>query len=164
MVDRAMPIFTHRIYRCHINENAPIGSTLHTVKAISNMNKQIGYILKSGDPSKRFRVDFNSGAVSVHRPLDREQCATYNLTVMAIDVTRDGVHSECTVVVTIDDINDNPPRFEMPFYEVHVSEAAHIGTQILKVTAHDPDSTVTTVSYGLNGANSSSKEVSFLMF
>lgn len=75
------------------------------------------------------------GALSVHKSLDREHCAAYNLSIAAVDVTRNNVSSECTVVISVDDVNDNPPRFEMPFYEVYVSESAPIGTEIIQVRA-----------------------------
>lgn len=61
LVDRAMPIFTHRLYRSRISESAPVGSAVLTVKAISNMGSRIGYIIASGDPEKHFRIDFDSG-------------------------------------------------------------------------------------------------------
>uniref|UniRef100_A0A0M3IME1 Cadherin domain protein n=1 Tax=Ascaris lumbricoides TaxID=6252 RepID=A0A0M3IME1_ASCLU len=155
LVDRAMPIFTHRLYRSRISESAPVGSAVLTVKAISNMGSRIGYIIASGDPEKHFRIDFDSGALSVHKSLDREHCAAYNLSIAAVDVTRNNVSSECTVVISVDDVNDNPPRFEIPFYEVYVSESAPIGTEIIQIIAHDPDSTDASVSYGISGANAS---------
>uniref|UniRef100_A0A915BTY2 Cadherin domain-containing protein n=3 Tax=Parascaris TaxID=6254 RepID=A0A915BTY2_PARUN len=155
LVDRAMPIFTHRLYRSRISESAPVGSAVLTVKAISNMDSRIGYIIVNGDPEKHFRIDFDSGALSVHKSLDRERCAVYNVTIAAVDVARRNVSSECSVVISVDDVNDNPPHFEMPFYEVHVSESASIGSEILQIVAHDPDSTDASVSYGISGANAS---------
>lgn len=65
--------------------------------------------------------------------LDREKHAFYNLTVVAIDVTRPGVRTETYVVVKVDDISDAAPHFTQLVYNISVSESAAIGTQLLKV-------------------------------
>lgn len=43
------------------------------------------------------------------------------------------------VKITISDINDNRPVFDKPFYLVHVSEDARIGTSVASVSAIDDD-------------------------
>lgn len=71
--------------------------------------------------------------ISLHKTLDREKRAFYNLTVVAIDVTRLGVRAESYVVIKVDDISDTAPHFTQLLYNISVSEATAIGTQLLKV-------------------------------
>ena len=47
--------------------------------------------------------------------------------------------SLATVVITILDINDNPPEFERTMYSMSVSEAVQIGTSIGRVFATSRD-------------------------
>lgn len=72
--------------------------------------------------------------------MDREQQAVYSLTLKAVDqglprrLTATG-----TVVVSVLDINDNPPVFEYRDYGATVSEDVLIGTEVLQVYAVSRD-------------------------
>ena len=74
-----------------------------------------------------------TGSIGVHRVLDREDRAFYNLTVSAMDLSSNGVLARCFVSIDVDDVNDNPPRFLKPVYRGCVSEAASVGTSVLQV-------------------------------
>ena len=41
--------------------------------------------------------------------------------------------------MTVSDMNDNPPAFSRPVYTATVSEDIPVGTEVLRVTATDPD-------------------------
>lgn len=69
----------------------------------------------------------------MNRTLDRERCDFYNLTVVAIDVTRQGVRAESYVLVKVGDVSDTAPHFIQPYYSILVSESTACGTQLLKV-------------------------------
>ena len=60
--------------------------------------------------------------------------------------------------VYIADVNDNPPVFTEPLYDVTITEGTPPGTSITKVTAHDPDSDAALVysiiEKGMYGCNS----------
>lgn len=70
----------------------------------------------------------------MHKVLDREKRAFYNLTVLAIDVTRLGIQAESYVLIKVDDVSDTAPRFTQLLYNISASEATVIGTQLLKVS------------------------------
>lgn len=47
--------------------------------------------------------------------------------------------SECSVVVSITDANDNAPVFTLDVYSAVIPEDQAIGKQLLRVTANDDD-------------------------
>ena len=49
----------------------------------------------------------------------------------------------------MDDVNDNAPVFDQPYYRASILESAPIGTSILRVSAVDPDSQDTVVTFAL---------------
>ena len=58
------------------------------------------------------------------------------------------------MIVYIEDINDNPPVFTQPAYEVSISEGTPVTTSILTVMATDPDvNTDEGLHYTLQGAD-----------
>ncbi|OZC11535.1 hypothetical protein X798_01393 [Onchocerca flexuosa] len=155
IVDRNIPILGNRYQEAHILENAAPGSSVTNVHAVSIAGGRIGYIIKSGNDDNHFEIDFDTGIISVHKVLDREKCAFYNLTVVAIDVTRLGVQAESYVVIKVDDISDTAPYFTQLFYNISISEATPIGTQLLKIEAIDPDIGDNYISYGIIGPDAS---------
>lgn len=64
----------------------------------------------------RFAVLPNSGQIITTKPLDREQQSEYHLVVIATDQGIPMRSSSCSVIVYVDDQNDNSPIFELPFY------------------------------------------------
>ncbi|KAL4002923.1 Cadherin domain family protein [Acanthocheilonema viteae] len=155
IADRNMPIIGNHYQEAHILENVSPGSSVINVHAVSVTGGRIGYAIKSGNDDNRFKINFDTGMISVHKVLDREKRAFYNLTIVAIDVTRLGVRAESYVVIKIDDISDTAPHFTQLFYNISVSESTAIGTQLLKVEAVDPDINDNYISYGIIGPNAS---------
>uniref|UniRef100_A0A4W5KVJ6 Cadherin domain-containing protein n=1 Tax=Hucho hucho TaxID=62062 RepID=A0A4W5KVJ6_9TELE len=72
--------------------------------------------------------------------MDFEATPLYNLTVVVSDRGVPQRSSSVAAVITIGDVNDNPPVFGRAEYAVSLSEAAAAGTEILRLTASDPDS------------------------
>ncbi|CAG9538889.1 unnamed protein product [Cercopithifilaria johnstoni] len=155
IADRDIPIFGNHYHEAHIIENAARDSSVINVHAVGVTGSRIGYAIKSGNEDNRFKIDFDTGMITVHKVLDREKCASYNLTIVAIDVTRRGVRAESYVIIKVDDISDTAPHFSQFFYNISVSESTAIGTQLLKVEAVDPDINDNYISYGIIGSNAS---------
>ncbi|VDK86986.1 unnamed protein product, partial [Litomosoides sigmodontis] len=155
ITDRSVPVFRNHNQEIHILENAAPGSSVLTVHAVCVTGGKIGYAIKSGNDDNRFKIDFDTGVISVRKALDREKRAFYNLIILAIDVTRVGVRAESYVLIEVDDVSDTAPRFTQLLYNVSVSEATVIGTQLLKVEAVDPDINDDYISYGIIDANDS---------
>ncbi|XP_072333668.1 protocadherin-16-like [Scyliorhinus torazame] len=148
------PTFTHRVYMADILEDLRPGSTIFTLEAmdsdISQDNSGLDYTIVSGNTANVFQVESSVkvengqfrtlGSILLLDALDFETVAEYNLTIAASDR---GIPQRSAVVyaiVTIQDVNDNPPVFNRTQYKVTVSESVAVGTEIVRVAAHDPDS------------------------
>ncbi|XP_030067038.1 protocadherin Fat 2 [Microcaecilia unicolor] len=97
---------------------------------------QITYTLH-GPGAKEFRLDPHTGELTTLAPLDREQKATYQLLAKATD--GGGQSCQADVILTIEDVNDNAPRFSMTHYPVAVFHNSKVKTPIAVVFAKDPD-------------------------
>ncbi|KAF8791564.1 Fat-like cadherin-related tumor suppressor [Argiope bruennichi] len=77
--------------------------------------------------------------IYVVEELDYETTQEYHLTIRATDSVS-GAYADVAVYINIEDVNDNAPVFEKPFYSASISEAVPFGTSILRVNATDKDS------------------------
>lgn len=102
------------------------------------VNSLISYKITSGD-SNKFTIDPKTGVITTSEKLDREETASYNLVITAKDHGTPSLSSTVSVSVKVLDENDNTPKFSLPFYQASVLENTAINTNILRVTATDPD-------------------------
>ena len=102
------------------------------------LNALISYQITSGDTGK-FTIDSNTGTLTTSAKLDREEASSYRLIVTAKDHGTPSLSSTVVVTVTVLDENDNTPQFSSPFYKASVLENTAIMTNVLHVTATDPD-------------------------
>uniref|UniRef100_A0ABM5G9Z9 Protocadherin beta-16-like isoform X4 n=1 Tax=Pogona vitticeps TaxID=103695 RepID=A0ABM5G9Z9_9SAUR len=72
-------------------------------------------------------------------PLDREKVSGYNITITATDRGSPQLTSRRIITIQLTDINDNPPEFERPFYEMQLWENNIPGLLIGSVHAVDLD-------------------------
>lgn len=84
-------------------------------------------------------IDENSGWVYTNHLLDRETNSKYQFQVVAEDGGDPSKSATATVVVTVQDVNDNDPTFNPKQYDVVISEDSAPGTPLATVTATDPD-------------------------
>lgn len=92
-----------------------------------------------GNSGNKFSIDGRTGALTA-RSLDRESTARFQLQITAHDRgTPVTYHTACNVTVTVEDQNDNDPRFEQPRYVATVLEDRPAGSPVLTVRATDAD-------------------------
>lgn len=84
-------------------------------------------------------IDEKSGWVCTTRLLDRENNPKYQFQVVAEDGGDPPKSATASVVVTIQDVNDNEPTFNPKQYDVVISEDSSPGTPLTTVVATDPD-------------------------
>ncbi|KAJ8383115.1 hypothetical protein SKAU_G00038930 [Synaphobranchus kaupii] len=103
----------------------------------------------------QFSIDERSGIVSLEKPLDRQVQAVFPLQAQAVDQGAPRrLSSVCAVVVSVLDINDNPPVFERREYAAAVPEDVAAGTPVLRVFAAGKDAeSKAEVSYAVVGGN-----------
>lgn len=81
----------------------------------------------------------NLGALSVVRPLDREQRAEHILTVVASDHGSPPRSATQLLTISVADVNDEAPAFQQQEYSVLLRENSPPGTSFLTLRATDPD-------------------------
>ncbi|KAK0157779.1 hypothetical protein PV328_011474 [Microctonus aethiopoides] len=136
-----------------VQENAPIGTLVMTVKARDGdrgMPRKIIYELVT-NPFDYFLLDMDSGELRTAKPLDREalqnSTGVLTLKIRAREII-DGLpgNDDTTVsiaeaTVTIKDVNDEPPTFNRREYSVEIPENVPDGMPLphLDMTVKDPD-------------------------
>ena len=73
------------------------------------------------------------------RPLDREERDVYKFHVIATDLGDPPLSSSVSVVIQIQDVNDNNPIFESHNYDLVLTEDAPQGTPVISLVASDKD-------------------------
>uniref|UniRef100_A0A3P9JDH0 Cadherin 16, KSP-cadherin n=1 Tax=Oryzias latipes TaxID=8090 RepID=A0A3P9JDH0_ORYLA len=138
------PTFPQAQYHAVVKELAARTEIL-TVQAADNDDPKtdnvrifyrlVGQIPES--PRALFRVDRDSGVISVQADSMEGTAPQYTLTITAEDAK---LNSSCTVVVTVQDENNNPPAFAQHEYgPFHVPEDAPLATTVTSVLARDAD-------------------------
>ncbi|GBP49666.1 Cadherin-related tumor suppressor [Eumeta japonica] len=137
------PEFLRSIYEVTISEGAQIGKNVIQVKAIDKdvrpQNNQFSYSIIDGNTDQNFKIDSQTGEIEVVRHLDRETSPFYSLIIGAIDTGIPPQTGTATVKVTLTDINDNGPFFDISNFEGSVYENEPPNTSIATLSATDPD-------------------------
>nr|CAB3244827.1 protocadherin Fat 1 [Phallusia mammillata] len=142
-------------YRTAVIENSTEVRSLAVVTVVgTSLEDNVQFSILNENPS--FHIGETSGVVSTTGiPVDRETSNSQELLVEATshNGTRMG---RCVVHVTVNDVNDNQPKFVgLPYY-ASVQVDATINTVVKQVTAIDRDDGANgEVSYGLEGKHSS---------
>ncbi|XP_073335504.1 protocadherin-16 [Pagrus major] len=150
------PVFHQSEYRATVSEDTIPGSTVLTFEAfdsdLSRENCGFDFAIANGNEGNAFQIESSVrfiegrgfqtvGTLLLAEGLDFETKPLYNLTVVVSDRGVPQRSSSVAAVITIGDVNDNPPVFSRAEYTVSLSEGAASGTEIIRLTATDPDST-----------------------
>jgi len=138
------PEFLQDRFLTTMKECSPIGSRVTQVQATDKdegLNAELSYSITQGNTPRRFRIDPESGRITVAHRLDFEKEKGYELIVSVRDKGLPQLISKQVVKVniTVEDCNDNLPIFSEPSYTVQIREDSLIGTVVIKVTASDKD-------------------------
>ncbi|XP_027709393.1 protocadherin beta-2-like, partial [Vombatus ursinus] len=107
------PVFTQFQYEVQIPEDSSVGSKVVTVSAtdldVGNYG-DISYIFlyPSENIRKTFHLKEKLGELYLKEKVDFESTQSYTINIQATD--GGGLSAECTVVVQVIDLNDNPPE------------------------------------------------------
>uniref|UniRef100_A0A2K6F2Y9 Cadherin-1 n=1 Tax=Propithecus coquereli TaxID=379532 RepID=A0A2K6F2Y9_PROCO len=116
------PEFTQNVFEGSVMEGALPGTSVMQVTAtdadddVNTYNAAIAYTILDQEPKlpheNMFTINRDTGVISVVTAgLDRETFPRYTLVVQAADLQGDGLSTTATAVITVTDINDNPPIF-----------------------------------------------------
>ncbi|KAL3276610.1 hypothetical protein HHI36_011982, partial [Cryptolaemus montrouzieri] len=139
------PKFEKSLASFRVTENALNGTAIFRANATDadfGSNAKVTYSLATD--TKDFSVDKTTGVLTVSNNLDRERQDLYELHIRATDGGGKGqdnpaLSSEALVRISIDDINDNAPKFSLSSYSVKIREDVPKGSVVAVVTASDPD-------------------------
>ncbi|KAK4293967.1 hypothetical protein Pmani_033375 [Petrolisthes manimaculis] len=115
------PVFVHPPTNLTIREDAPPGTQVALVNAVDPDADQYGlvtYLLDRKSSHGKFKIDPDTGIITVASPLNREEQSTYNLLIEAWDnyqfgySSRESRNAFMQLGVTVADINDEAPVFE----------------------------------------------------
>ncbi|XP_045556594.1 cadherin-23 [Salmo salar] len=158
-VNDSRPRFIEPVMTINVNESTPPGVVVATLIAEDHdLRPRLEYYIISVEAKddgnnpvdglqESFGIDFHTGAVFVHNPLNRELVATFEILVSVHDNASDVIDMSVSVpnarlTVNVLDVNDNAPRFR-PFgvanFSEKILEGAQPGTTLLSVSAVDPD-------------------------
>ncbi|XP_067375553.1 uncharacterized protein [Channa argus] len=126
-----------------VREDAPSGTVVALLKARdgdSGNNSKVTLQLPKGS-SFNLKPSFsNNYALVTTGPLDRETFSDYNIEITATDSGSPPLSSTKIIPVSITDVNDNPPIFTQPSYNVYLKENGVPGSILYSVSASDLDS------------------------
>ncbi|KAM3840185.1 protocadherin gamma-B5-like isoform 10-T10 [Vipera latastei] len=137
------PVFSQKVYKISLKENASKGSTVIQVKATDKdegSNGQIRYCFSNiaDNAHQKFDLDSEQGFISIHEELDFEETEKYTIAVEARD--GGGLVAHCNVEITLLDVNDNAPEVILASSSREIPENSPIGTLVALINTNDRDS------------------------
>lgn len=138
------------VCRATVSEDTIPGSTVLTFEAfdsdLSRENCGFDFAIANGNEGNAFQIESSVrflegrgfqtvGTLLLAEGLDFETKQLYNLTVVVSDRGVPQRSSSVAAVITIGDVNDNPPVFSRAEYTVSLSEGAVSGTELIRLTA-----------------------------
>lgn len=152
---RTPPTFGTIPVNLKVTENQDRGFVA-TVTATSAYNVPIVYDIVGGNLGEAFSIENNTGKIQVVGQIDYEIIQEYHLWVEAAETGSSQVSSYAEVVIAVEDVNDNAPRFTKPLYNVSILEDAYFNSPVVTVKANDADSGNNgEIMYSLSGKESS---------
>ncbi|XP_068182443.1 protocadherin Fat 2 isoform X2 [Antennarius striatus] len=134
------PVFDQPRHVIRVPENTEVDSVVFTAGAVDpDVDGSIQYSMMTS--TDLFRIDEITGEVTVTGRLDRETSPRHDLRIRATDQAKVSpqLFSTLDLVVVLQDVNDNPPKFVPKIYKLKVPEDVPIGTLLLWVESIDPD-------------------------
>ncbi|XP_008304405.1 protocadherin Fat 2 [Stegastes partitus] len=136
------PVFDQPRYVIRVPENTEVDSVIFTARAVDldmDASGTVQYSLLT--PTDMFSINEQTGEVMVTGQLDREGLPRHDLRIKARDQARHGpqLFSTIDLVVVLQDINDNPPKFVPKVYKIRVPEDVPVGTLLTWVESVDLD-------------------------
>ncbi|XP_030251910.1 protocadherin gamma-C5-like isoform X2 [Sparus aurata] len=125
-----------------VREDAPSGTVVALISARdldSGDNGKVILQLLKGSPFTLKPSFSNNYALVTSGALDRENISEYNIEITATDSGSPPLSSKKMIPVRITDVNDNPPIFSQPSYNVYLKENGVAGSILYSVSASDLD-------------------------
>uniref|UniRef100_A0A8C4R7S3 Cadherin-related 23 n=1 Tax=Eptatretus burgeri TaxID=7764 RepID=A0A8C4R7S3_EPTBU len=141
------PVFSKSTYEAEIQENSPSGTYVTVTNGPviatdmdAGNNGTVTYEL-FGNGSQYFSIDASKGTVVVATAegLDREAIAGAHLDFFVLAQDGGGLNSTAQFLVSLLDVNDNPPVFKNASLSIRIMENSPPGSFVGQLTAEDAD-------------------------
>ncbi|XP_032042137.1 protocadherin-23 [Aythya fuligula] len=167
-VNNHAPQFTRALYNLSVRENTSVGESVLTFSAVdfdwTHENTYMEYSIIDGNAENLFTVETSVmesetsyklvGNLVLSNSLDRETAASHRLVLLASDHGMPSLNATATVLITVLDVNDNPPVFSSPEYHIHVKESTSVHSHVTEVSANDRDvGTNAEITYAIISGN-----------
>ncbi|XP_072291831.1 protocadherin-18b isoform X2 [Eucyclogobius newberryi] len=148
------PAFDEQAYVVTLLENSPVGTLILDLNATDpdeGTNGKIVYSFSSHVSPKileTFKINPETGHITLIKKVDYETTASYELDVQAQDMGPNSIPGLCKIVIKVADVNDNKPEINInlmtPGKEevAYISEGAPVDTFIALVRVDDSDAGV----------------------
>ncbi|XP_067899226.1 protocadherin-10-like [Heterodontus francisci] len=140
------PVFQQPLYTVNLSENAPVGTLaiiLNATDRDEGLNSDIQYSFSNYNPDKvreLFSLERKTGKLRVKGLIDFEEAKSFEINIVAKDKGSYAVPVHCTVLVNIDDVNDNAPEVNLLSISSTVREESQPGTMVAVISVTDLDS------------------------
>ncbi|XP_028817903.1 protocadherin Fat 4 isoform X2 [Denticeps clupeoides] len=135
------PVFDASNLTFHVLENGVDSQVSFQVSAVDNdfgANSQLTYFLENGNEEEHFYLHPN-GTFKILHDLDRELTPQHTLKIIAVDSGLPPLTGTGTIIIEIDDVNDNKPVFKDEEVTTFVPENGHVGAVFATMLASDED-------------------------
>ncbi|XP_035391379.1 protocadherin gamma-C5-like isoform X3 [Electrophorus electricus] len=125
-----------------VREDAPVGTVVALISAKdldTGNNGKVRLTILPGVPFALKPSISNHYTLLTDKSLDREAHSVHNVMIVAGDSGSPQLTSTQEILVSVVDVNDNPPNFTQPLYRVYVNENSAVGSLLCSVAASDPD-------------------------
>lgn len=155
-INDQQPRFIHNIYNFSVFEelqaNLTVGSVL-AIDADSGKNALVQYKILGEQGNNAFFID-HIGNILTKRSLDREKESSLEFLLVAFDGGTPQLSGTTTVMIQVEDINDNAPHFESDTYIVNVPEEEDPPYNVFQIKAFDKDEgSNAIIKYNIVGGN-----------
>nr|XP_037269685.1 cadherin-23-like isoform X1 [Rhipicephalus microplus] len=146
------PIFRPGPSEFAVSEDAPLGASVaavHAVDADVGDYGRITYALDAAGTDGKFKIDRDTGVITVTMPLDREETSSYSLIVQAWDNYEAGFGTDESrrtfkqISIRVLDVNDEVPVFVRQTHCAEVTEFIRIHETVFLASAMDADDPTT---------------------
>uniref|UniRef100_A0A8C7DV16 Protocadherin gamma subfamily C, 3 n=1 Tax=Naja naja TaxID=35670 RepID=A0A8C7DV16_NAJNA len=137
------PVFSQKVYKISLKENASKGSTVIQVRATDKdegSNGQINYSFSNiaDNVQQKFELEPHYGIVTIREEVDFEEIEKYTMVIEARD--GGGLVAHCNIEVNLVDVNDNAPEVILASSSREIPENSPLGTLVALINIKDKDS------------------------